>query len=38
MTGSTAAASLEGVHHVLAKVWVIAGELGNVIERRGQVP
>ena len=28
----------KGIHHVLAKVGVVAGKLGSFIERRGQVP
>ena len=28
----------EGIHHILAKEWVVAGELSSFVERRGQVP
>ena len=28
----------EGIHHILAKEWVVAGELSSFVERLGQVP
>ena len=29
---------LEGIHHILVKVWVVTGELISFVERLGQVP